>query len=93
MKPNSHWREQVRPIIQKVIRLFAPLNDEKLLRRKLREAYPFEMRKYHPYKIWLSEVKAQLDAYYGRPSKNLHKTRSKKKRQEVKALADHPRLF
>ena len=33
---------------------------EKEIKKALREAYPFGERKYHPYKIWLDEIKVQM---------------------------------
>lgn len=33
--------------------------DDKLVRKALREAYPFGPRENHPYKIWLDEIKKQ----------------------------------
>jgi len=53
------WREIARPIIQKVIHETGA-EDMKLLRKKLREAYPFGERKYFPYKVWCDEIKVQL---------------------------------
>lgn len=32
-----------------------------LVEKRIRANYPFGERKYHPYKIWLSEVKRQLE--------------------------------
>ena len=55
----STWREDAAPIIADVIRKTGR-DDMKALRRALRESYPFGVRAYHPYKIWLSEIKRQL---------------------------------
>lgn len=54
-----NWRERARPVIRRVIAENG-MTDEKVLRRALREAYPFGERRYHPYKIWCSEVRRQL---------------------------------
>jgi adenine-specific DNA glycosylase len=53
------WRDRAKPIISQVI---ATHRDEPILdiRRVLRDAYPFGPRKYHPYKVWCSEVRLQL---------------------------------
>jgi hypothetical protein len=58
--PLTHktWRDHARPIIASVIKEFG--HDPKLLKAKLREAYPFYERKYHPYKVWCDEVRRQL---------------------------------
>ena len=53
------WRDICRPIIAEVIERVGR-SDEKALRKALREAYPFGERKYHPYKIWCSEIQVQL---------------------------------
>jgi hypothetical protein len=54
------WRERAKEVICEVIERVGR-NDEKALRAALREAYPFGMRKYHPYKVWLDEIKVQLN--------------------------------
>jgi hypothetical protein len=61
-----------------------PGKEEKELRQLLSAAYPFGMRKYHPYKIWLDEIKRQL----GPSTKSLRSvTRGQWKRlQEWNAL-------
>lgn len=56
---SKSWREISRPIIAKVLREHKGA-DEKEIRKALKEAYPFGVRKYHPYKVWLDEVKIQL---------------------------------
>jgi len=57
--PESYWRNRASPIIARVIRETGTV-DMKALRKALKAAYPFQVRKYHPYKIWLDEVKRQL---------------------------------
>lgn len=52
------WRDKARPIIARVLRETAG-QDEKAIKRALRDAYPFGPRQYHPYKIWCDEVQAQ----------------------------------
>ncbi len=60
MYSESRWRNIAQPIISRVL---ANCNeagaDEKSILESLREAYPFGERKYHPYKIWLSEIAIQ----------------------------------
>ena len=53
------WRDHARPIIAEVIGRVGTA-DLKALRKALREAYPFGVRNYHPYRIWLDEIKVQL---------------------------------
>jgi hypothetical protein len=54
---ESFWRDKAAPIVAAVI---ANNTDPARLPAELREAYPFGVRRHHPYKIWLSEVARQL---------------------------------
>lgn len=56
---SESWRDIMRPIIGKVIETHGT-SDMGLLRAKLRRAFPCGPRKYHPYKIWLDEIRVQL---------------------------------
>jgi hypothetical protein len=55
---ESSWRDSAAPIIARVLAdtRYMP---EKDIRAALHRAYPFGMRKYHPYKIWLDEIARQ----------------------------------
>ena len=55
------WRIKARPIIIEVIERVG-IDDIKLLRDQLRKQYPFGPKRYHPYKMWLKEIKAQIAA-------------------------------
>lgn len=55
---QSHWRDKAAPIIAKILEATKG-RDEKEIRAALRAAYPFNERKYHPYQIWLSEIRIQ----------------------------------
>ena len=55
---SKTWRDRARPIIQQVLRDTVG-KDEKEIRKALYDAYPFGQRKYHPYKIWLDEIRVQ----------------------------------
>jgi hypothetical protein len=55
---SKTWRDSARPIIARVIEEVG-LDDRKALRKALREAYPWQMRRNHPYKIWLDEIAIQ----------------------------------
>ena len=55
------WRDRFRPIIAAVISEARREGlDLKETRRRLRAAFPCGIRKYHPYKVWLSECGIQL---------------------------------
>lgn len=56
---KSSWREYAKPIIAKVIAEHQG-EDVKAIRKALHDAYPFGIRQYHPYKIWLDECAVQL---------------------------------
>lgn len=57
----SYWRDRARPRIAAVI---AEHKDEpeRMIRRHLAKAYPFGLRKHHPYRVWLDEINRQLGA-------------------------------
>ena len=54
------WRDFARPRIAEVINQVGT-EDVKALRKALRAAYPWGQRKYHPYRIWCSEIRRQLN--------------------------------
>jgi len=64
---RSPWREDSRKVIQSVMRA-NPDTDEQELRKLISAAYPFGQRQYHPYKIWCSEVRAQMDLRKTKPA-------------------------
>lgn len=52
------WRDSAAPIISRILRETAGKPEEHI-QKALFEAYPFGIRQYHPYKIWLDEIKKQ----------------------------------
>lgn len=54
---NKSWRDVARPIIAEVLRKTEGNPDAR--KRMLYDAYPFGQRQYHPYKVWLDEIKVQ----------------------------------
>jgi hypothetical protein len=52
------WRDRARPIIAKVL-ADTKGQDEKAIKVALFNAYPFGPREYHPYKVWLDEIRRQ----------------------------------
>jgi hypothetical protein len=73
---NPILRNRISPIIAKVIADVGS-NDVRLLRRELRKKYPYGEWKHYPYKVWLSEVRSQLDT----------STRKGKKRNRIIQLS------
>lgn len=55
---ESYWRKQAAPIIAEVLKETEG-QDEKVIRKALKEAYPFGPREMHPYRIWNDEIKRQ----------------------------------
>jgi hypothetical protein len=53
------WRDHCRPIIARIIAEVGT-EDRKSLRDALRAAYPYGVRRYHPYRIWCHEIRVQL---------------------------------
>ncbi len=56
---ESNWRNEAAPIIRRVIEANQD-QPPNVLKAALRDAYPFGVRQYHPYKIWLDEIARQL---------------------------------
>ena len=52
------WRDSARPIISKVLHETQGMAPREI-DAAIFDAYPFGQRRYHPYKIWLDEVKRQ----------------------------------
>jgi hypothetical protein len=55
---NSYWRGISAPIIARVLVETAGKPPEEV-RAALRAAYPFGVRRHHPYRIWCDEVRVQ----------------------------------
>jgi hypothetical protein len=55
MPRTGYWADEARRIINEVVHRVGIDNPN--LKAELRKAYPFGVRQYHPYKIWLREVK------------------------------------
>lgn len=52
------WRDIARPIIARVL-LETKDKTEQEIKKALFDAYPFGERRYHPYKVWLDEIRRQ----------------------------------
>ena len=57
---KSKWRVISAEIIYKILKA-NPGKTDKEIKAIISEAYPFGERKYHPYKIWLNEVKKWME--------------------------------
>ena len=68
---SGYWRRRAIPIIRDTIIRYGT-DDIKLLRKKLREAYPFGERKYWPYKVWLDEINTQLGLKPPKPPRSTY---------------------
>lgn len=60
------WRDHCRTIISKVIEENKGKPHKQII-TALKWAYPYGERRYHPYKIWLDEIKVQT----GKKRKNI----------------------
>lgn len=78
---DSAWRLRARMVIANVVATVGR-DDEKALRRALRDAYQFGPRRHWPYKCWLRERKWALLGYDKPQGKN-----------ESIFTTDHPPLF
>lgn len=89
------WRDQAQPIIREVIRNHPEVLDPRTPRpirlRFFREAYPFGIRKYWPYKIWLDEIARQL----GRkpPLRMRDRGWAERHAEEIRKLHEWERLY
>jgi hypothetical protein len=64
----SYWRDKAKPIVAKVLKETQG-QDESIVRRALRDAYPFGPRNCWPYKVWLDEIKNQRGLKKPKPIK------------------------
>lgn len=79
-------RDTVRPIIAKIL-ADNKGKPEKEIRKALRDGFPWPPRKYHPYKIWLSEIQVQMG------KKRLGVKKPKPDPNQPKMFDDDPDLF
>jgi len=65
------WRDIARPIIARVLAENEGKTEQEK-RKALKDAYPFGARQWHPYKIWLSEIKVQTkQKRFGQKKENM----------------------
>lgn len=62
MAEHVSWAQRARVVIARVQRENPGLAGD-ALKKKLSEAYPFGERAYHPYKVWLKEVKRAVNGF------------------------------
>lgn len=58
MAALGHWRSKAQPIIREVLERTRGQSEQEIA-KALYDAYPFGLRQYHPYKIWLDEIHRQ----------------------------------
>jgi hypothetical protein len=96
VKITSRWREEAAEVISEVLDMCGPIitpEDEKSVRQRLREAYPFGEKKYHPYKIWLDEIQRQLGKKWPIGHKKAWQNNQKRGRTERQKLEEWNRLY
>ena len=69
---KSTWRTHAGQVIATVIEEVGT-DDKGRLKRALFDAYPYGVRKYWPYKVWLDEIRKQLKVGVPEPSMPLFK--------------------
>ena len=71
---KSSWRESAKNIIiynlPKYKEMYPYLSKAEILSKISKECYEFGQRGYHPYKIWLSEIKRWREGFYDGVVKN-----------------------
>jgi hypothetical protein len=67
--------------------------DEKEIRKALHDAYPFGPREYHPYKIWLDEIKRQRGSKWPMGHKVAWQNQKGRVRNEHQKLADWEAIY
>jgi hypothetical protein len=62
------WRDRAREVIAQIHERLGPNATYQERAKALREGYPFGLRRYSPYKIWLSEQTAYLERHSPKPA-------------------------
>lgn len=84
---QSSWRNKAAPIIAKLIAELGT-QDMPKLRVALSQAYPFGLKRYHPYKIWLDEIRDQLGT-----KRAQQKSQNEQRQAEQDQQSGQQRLF
>ncbi len=95
---KSHWRTTAAGIISDVLDQCGTFSvekpeDMKAVRARLREAYPFGERRYHPYKIWCDEVRRQLGLKWPIGHKKAWRNNQERWKTERKKLEEWEQLY
>ena len=96
MKYQSRWRAKAAEVISEVLDLCGDVStpeDEKATRARLREAYPFGEKKYHPYKIWLDEIARQMGKKWPIGHKRAWQNNQKRRKTDRQKLEEWNRLY
>lgn len=84
---DSRWRAKAAPIIRQVLTDMQG-KPEAEIRKALHDAYPFGVRKYHPYKIWLDEIQRQRGKRHPIGHKKAGENDQKRRRGELERLQE-----
>lgn len=92
MQYSSEWRKRAAPIIAGVLSANTGKSEAEI-RIALRDAYPFGPRKYHPYKIWLDEIKRQTGKLWPVGHKQKWQNAKRREREDAAKLAEWESLY
>lgn len=95
MKFESHWRKQAAEVISEVLDQcdWSTPENEKATRARLREAYPFGEKRYHPYKIWLDEIARQMGKKWPIGHKRAWENNQRRIKTQLQKLAEWEKLY
>lgn len=82
---SSAWRLAARRAIQNAIASLPPDPCPSEIKKAIDQAYPFEEREYHPYKIWLDERRTAFEEL-GIKKPKPKKPQNKKPRKKIEII-------
>lgn len=88
----SHWRTTSAKVIAKVLEETKG-KSEKEIRAALKKAYPFGERRYHPYKIWLDEIKRQRGTKWPMGHKKAWQNQQSRYKTDKQKLEEWEQLY
>lgn len=95
---QSHWRAAAAEVISEVLNQCGDIDitdpkREKAILARLREAYPFGEKKYHPYKIWLDEIARQMGKKWPIGHKRAWKNNQARQKSQLQKLKEWEKLY